>query len=144
MTSDETKLRQCIVNFLSNAFKFTENGQVALLIDSKKIDGKEFVNFDIKDTGIGMTEEQLGKLFDTYTQAERSTSAKYGGTGLGLSISKHFAEMGMGGGVEVTSKVGEGSTFSIFCTKEFHKMKKQLMMKILKILKSRKVKIIYS
>ena len=59
MTSDETKLRQCIVNFLSNAFKFTENGQVALLIDSKKIDGKEFVNFDIKDTGIGMTEEQL-------------------------------------------------------------------------------------
>jgi CheY-like chemotaxis protein len=113
MTSDETKLRQCIVNFLSNAFKFTENGQVALLINSKEIDGKEFVNFDIKDTGIGMTEEQLGKLFDTYTQAERSTSAKYGGTGLGLSISKHFAEM-MGGGVEVTSKVGEGSTFSIF------------------------------
>ena len=60
-----------------------------------------------------MTEDQLGKLFDTYTQAERSTSAKYGGTGLGLSISKHFAEM-MGGGVEVSSKVGEGSTFSIF------------------------------
>ena len=105
MTSDETKLRQCIVNFLSNAFKFTENGQVALVIGSK--------NIDIKDTGIGMTEDQLGKLFDTYTQAERSTSAKYGGTGLGLSISKHFAEM-MGGGVEVSSKVGEGSTFSIF------------------------------
>ncbi len=113
MTSDETKLRQCIVNFLSNAFKFTENGQVALVITSKDIDGKEFVNFDIKDTGIGMSEEQLGKLFDTYTQAERSTSAKYGGTGLGLSISKHFAEM-MGGGVEVSSKVGEGSTFSIY------------------------------
>ena len=113
MTSDETKLLQCIVNFLSNAFKFTENGQVALVIGSKNIDKKEYVNFDIKDTGIGMTEDQLGKLFDTYTQAERSTSAKYGGTGLGLSISKHFAEM-MGGGVEVSSKVGEGSTFSIF------------------------------
>ena len=113
MTSDETKLRQCIVNFLSNAFKFTENGQVALVIGSRNIDKKEYVNFDIKDTGIGMTEDQLGKLFDTYTQAERSTSAKYGGTGLGLSISKHFAEM-MGGGVEVSSKVGEGSTFSIF------------------------------
>ena len=113
MTTDETKLRQCIVNFLSNAFKFTENGQVALVIGSKNIDKKEYVNFDIKDTGIGMTEDQLGKLFDTYTQAERSTSAKYGGTGLGLSISKHFAEM-MGGGVEVSSKVGEGSTFSIF------------------------------
>ena len=113
MTSDETKLRQCVVNFLSNAFKFTENGQVALVIGSKNIDKKEYVNFDIKDTGIGMTEDQLGKLFDTYTQAERSTSAKYGGTGLGLSISKHFAEM-MGGGVEVSSKVGEGSTFSIF------------------------------
>ena len=113
MTSDETKLRQCIVNFLSNAFKFTENGQVALVIGSKNIDKKEYVNFDIKDTGIGMTEDQLGKLFDTYTQAERTTSAKYGGTGLGLSISKHFAEM-MGGGVEVSSKVGEGSTFSIF------------------------------
>ena len=113
MTADETKLRQCIVNFLSNAFKFTENGKVALVIDSVEKEGQEFINFDIKDTGIGMTEEQLGKLFDTYTQAERSTSAKYGGTGLGLSISKHFAEM-MGGGVEVTSEVGEGSTFSIF------------------------------
>ena len=113
MTADETKLRQCIVNFLSNAFKFTENGKVALVIDSIEKEGQEFINFDIKDTGIGMTEEQLGKLFDTYTQAERSTSAKYGGTGLGLSISKHFAEM-MGGGVEVTSEVGEGSTFSIF------------------------------
>jgi signal transduction histidine kinase/DNA-binding response OmpR family regulator len=113
MTADETKLRQCIVNFLSNAFKFTENGKVALVIDSVEKEDQEFINFDIKDTGIGMTEEQLGKLFDTYTQAERSTSAKYGGTGLGLSISKHFAEM-MGGGVEVTSEVGEGSTFSIF------------------------------
>ena len=113
MKSDETKLRQCIVNFLSNAFKFTENGQVALVINLHERDGLEFVNFDIKDTGIGMNEEQLGKLFDTYTQAERSTSAKYGGTGLGLSISKHFAEM-MGGGVEVTSEVGKGSTFSIF------------------------------
>ena len=113
MTADETKLRQCIVNFLSNAFKFTENGKVALVIDSIEKEEQEFINFDIKDTGIGMTEEQLGKLFDTYTQAERSTSAKYGGTGLGLSISKHFAEM-MGGGVEVTSEVGEGSTFSIF------------------------------
>tara|TARA_Y100000817_G_scaffold260047_1_gene214147 strand:- start:4940 stop:7945 length:3006 start_codon:yes stop_codon:yes gene_type:complete len=113
MKSDETKLRQCIVNFLSNAFKFTENGQVALVINTKKIDGNEYVVFDIKDTGIGMTEEQLGKLFDTYTQAERSTSAKYGGTGLGLSISKHFAEM-MGGGVDVTSEVDKGSTFSIF------------------------------
>ena len=113
MTADETKLRQCIVNFLSNAFKFTENGKVALVIDSIDKEGQEFINFDIKDNGIGMTEEQLGKLFDTYTQAERSTSAKYGGTGLGLSISKHFAEM-MGGGVEVTSEVGEGSTFSIF------------------------------
>ena len=113
MKSDETKLRQCIVNFLSNAFKFTENGQVALVINLHERDGLEFVNFDIKDTGIGMNEEQLGKLFDTYTQAERSTSAKYGGTGLGLSISKHFAEM-MGGGVEVASEIGKGSTFSIF------------------------------
>ena len=113
MTADETKLRQCIVNFLSNAFKFTENGKVALVIDSIDKERQEYINFDIKDNGIGMTEEQLGKLFDTYTQAERSTSAKYGGTGLGLSISKHFAEM-MGGGVEVTSEVGEGSTFSIF------------------------------
>ena len=117
MTSDETKLRQCIVNFLSNAFKFTEGGQVALVVETKNIEKQEYINFDIKDTGIGMTEDQLGKLFDTYTQAERSTSAKYGGTGLGLSISKHFAEM-MGGGVEVSSKVGEGSTFSIFVPRE--------------------------
>ena len=117
MSQDETKLRQCITNFLSNGFKFTKNGTVTLDVKSRMIDGVEFIDFAVIDTGAGMSPEGVAKVFEEYTQAERSTSANYGGTGLGLPISKKFAEM-MGGDVVVTSEEGVGSTFTMSVPRE--------------------------
>ncbi|GIR88506.1 MAG: hypothetical protein CM15mP86_19650 [Gammaproteobacteria bacterium] len=96
MSQDETKLRQCLTNFLSNAFKFTKDGTVTLDVEVESKGDLEFINFSVTDTGAGMSPEGVAKVFEEYTQAERSTSANYGGTGLGLPISKRFAEM-MGG-----------------------------------------------
>ena len=117
MSQDETKLRQCLTNFLSNAFKFTKNGKVTLDVRSEIKNDIEFINFSVIDTGAGMSPEGVAKVFEEYTQAERSTSANYGGTGLGLPISKKFSEL-MGGDVTVTSKEGEGSVFSIIVPRE--------------------------
>ena len=117
MSQDETKLRQCITNFLSNGFKFTKNGTVTLDVKSRMIDDEEFIDFAVIDTGAGMSPEGVAKVFEEYTQAERSTSANYGGTGLGLPISKKFAEM-MGGDVVVTSEEGVGSTFTMSVPRE--------------------------
>ena len=108
LTNDQTKLRQILFNMLSNAAKFTKKGTVTLGIT--KYDEK--VRFAVTDTGIGMNAEQLGKVFEEFTQAESSTSKDYGGTGLGLPISKKMTEM-MGGIMEVESQEGEGTTFSI-------------------------------
>ena len=113
MTQDETKLRQCVTNFLSNAFKFTENGLVTLDVSSFVKDDIEMIEFKVTDDGEGMSEEGVAKVFEEYTQAERSTSATHGGTGLGLPISKRFAQL-MGGDVGVSSEKGKGSIFSIF------------------------------
>ncbi len=117
MSQDETKLRQCLTNFLSNAFKFTKNGTVTLDIKSEEVNNVENINFSVTDTGAGMSPEGVAKVFEEYTQAERSTSANYGGTGLGLPISKKFAEL-MGGDVKVTSEEGVGSVFSIIVPRE--------------------------
>ena len=117
MSQDETKLRQCLTNFLSNAFKFTKNGTVTLDIKSEEVNSVENINFSVTDTGAGMSPEGVAKVFEEYTQAERSTSANYGGTGLGLPISKKFAEL-MGGDVTVTSEEGVGSVFSIIVPRE--------------------------
>jgi len=117
MSQDETKLRQCLTNFLSNAFKFTKNGTVTLDIKSEEVNNVENINFSVTDTGAGMSPEGVAKVFEEYTQAERSTSANYGGTGLGLPISKKFAEL-MGGDVTVTSEEGVGSVFSIIVPRE--------------------------
>ena len=117
MSQDETKLRQCITNFLSNGFKFTKNGTVTLDVKSRMIDDIEFIDFAVIDTGAGMSPEGVAKVFEEYTQAERSTSANYGGTGLGLPISKKFAEM-MGGDVVVTSEEGVGSVFTMSVPRE--------------------------
>ena len=117
MSQDETKLRQCITNFLSNGFKFTKNGTVTLDVKSRMIDDVEFIDFAVIDTGAGMSPEGVAKVFEEYTQAERSTSANYGGTGLGLPISKKFAEM-MGGDVVVTSEEGVGSVFTMSVPRE--------------------------
>ena len=109
LKNDQTKLRQILFNMLSNAAKFTKKGTITLQIKPEK---KDNLRFDVIDTGIGMSEEQIGKVFEEFTQAESSTAKDYGGTGLGLPISKKMTEM-MGGKMEVNSKEGKGTTFSI-------------------------------
>jgi CheY-like chemotaxis protein len=113
MRADLVKLRQILLNLLSNACKFTENGTVILAARSDRgPDGDEMLHFTVRDTGIGMTEEQLGRLFEAFSQADASTTRRYGGTGLGLVISRRFARM-MGGDVEVESTPGAGSVFVV-------------------------------
>jgi len=111
MHTDRTKLKQSLLNILSNANKFTENGRITLAAERIQ-NGRTAVRFAISDTGIGMTDEQLGRLFQAFSQAETTTSQKYGGTGLGLAITRNFCQL-LGGDVTVASKPGEGSTFTI-------------------------------
>ena len=111
MLADIVKIRQNLLNLLSNANKFTDHGEVRLTVERVTRDGGDFLRFIVGDTGIGMTPEQLGRLFQAFQQADSSTSRKYGGTGLGLVISKKFSEM-MGGRVWAESEVGKGSTFT--------------------------------
>jgi len=108
MRSDATRLRQVLLNLLSNASKFTERGEITLEVLRQ---GPTLV-FRVRDTGIGMTPEQLGRLFEAFAQAEASTASKYGGTGLGLAISRRFCQL-MGGDVAVESAAGKGSTFTV-------------------------------
>jgi len=108
---DPMRLRQILLNLLSNACKFTKEGEVTLR--ARKVgNGRDIAEFAVNDTGIGMTREQLGKLFQEFSQAEASTAKKYGGTGLGLAITRKLARM-MGGDVTVTSEHGKGSVFSV-------------------------------
>ncbi len=111
--ADPTKLRQVLLNLVSNACKFTERGQVVVRVnprDEPRTDNEVLVQ--VRDTGIGMTQEDLGGLFQPFAQADSSTTRKYGGTGLGLAISREFCRL-MGGDITVTSTPGEGSTFSV-------------------------------
>jgi signal transduction histidine kinase/DNA-binding response OmpR family regulator len=110
LTVDPMRLRQILLNLLSNACKFTKQGEVALRV-KKVFDGRNWVEFAVSDTGIGMTPEQQAKLFEEFTQADSSTARKYGGTGLGLAITRKLARM-MGGDVFVTSEPGKGSVFT--------------------------------
>lgn len=111
--SDMTRLRQILTNLLSNSAKFTENGTISIISSRFKDDTElEYVEIAVQDTGIGMTQEQQDKVFSEFTQADASTTRKYGGTGLGLPISRHFSEM-MGGSIRVSSVVGEGSVFTV-------------------------------
>jgi CheY-like chemotaxis protein len=112
MRADVTRVRQVLFNLLSNASKFTERGTITLRASREPGSAGEAVCFTVQDTGIGMTPEQLGRLFQAFSQAETSTSSKYGGTGLGLAISKMFCEM-MGGGITVASAPGEGTAFTV-------------------------------
>ena len=109
MTADRTRTRQVLLNLLSNASKFTENGIIEL--EAGREDGRWIV-FRVRDTGIGMTGDQLGKVFEAFAQAETTTASKYGGTGLGLAISRRFCRM-MGGDIVAESAVGVGSTFTV-------------------------------
>jgi len=136
MRTDQTKVRQTLFNLLSNAAKFTENGMIRLEVKrvisnqssvvsnqlpvvSPEASGPppitdhcSLITFRVTDTGIGMTPEQMSRLFQAFSQAEASTQQKYGGTGLGLAISRKFARM-MGGDITVQSEAGKGSTFTV-------------------------------
>jgi signal transduction histidine kinase len=105
---DPTKLRQCLFNLVSNAAKFTHNGVISVEATSSD----NLLTFKVKDTGIGMTEAQMAKIFEPFVQADESTTRKFGGTGLGLAITRKLARL-MGGDADVTSKMGLGSTFSL-------------------------------
>jgi PAS domain S-box-containing protein len=109
MHTDLTRVRQVLLNLLSNASKFTDKGSITLRV-RRETEGS--VVFEVRDTGIGMTPEQVARLFEAFTQAEASTSRRFGGTGLGLVISRHFCRM-MGGDVAVASEAGGGSTFTV-------------------------------
>ena len=112
MKADLTRVRQVLLNLLSNASKFTQGGRVSLEADRITMNGGAWVRFRVKDTGIGMTPEQLARLFKAFTQADVSTTRRYGGTGLGLVISRQLCQM-MGGEVTVESEPGTGSTFTV-------------------------------
>ncbi len=112
MRADATKLHQALLNLLSNACKFTEAGLITMEVKTKGLTGIEWIYFSVKDSGIGITPEQLENLFQEFSQADVSTTRKYGGSGLGLAISRQFCRM-MGGDISVTSQAGVGSDFVI-------------------------------
>ena len=112
MHSDLTRVRQVLFNLLSNAGKFTEKGSVTLSVRRGQRDGRDWLTFAVRDTGIGLTPEQRSRLFQAFVQADASTTRKFGGTGLGLAISLRLSEM-MGGTIEVESEPDKGSTFTL-------------------------------
>ncbi|MEM7351771.1 MAG: response regulator [Acidobacteriota bacterium] len=115
LTADETKVRQTLFNLLSNASKFTDQGTITLQARRGPIGGQAAIDgwiFKVSDTGIGMSPEQMEKVFDEFTQADSSTTRRFGGTGLGLTISKMFCQL-MGGDVSVESEEGHGTTFTV-------------------------------
>jgi len=109
---DEFRLQQCLNNLLSNAAKFTKFGGVTLIVKQADIKNKPHLVFAVKDTGIGMSETEVSRIFDPFTQADNSIQREYGGTGLGMTITKNLCEL-MGGRVRVQSKRGEGTTFAL-------------------------------
>ena len=110
--ADLIKLRQILLNLLSNAGKFTHGGEVTFTVMEEQTQGIGWIVFKVSDTGIGMSKEQVDKIFDAFTQADNSTTRKYGGTGLGLTITKRFCEM-MGGSISVESVLAVGSVFIV-------------------------------
>lgn len=111
LTGDPTRLRQILTNLLSNAVKFTDNGEIDVLVSGNKLESTDYeLHFAVRDTGIGISQEDINRLFQPFTQLDSSTSRKYGGTGLGLAISKRLVKM-MGGIIWAESQLGFGSTF---------------------------------
>jgi len=110
--ADFVRLKQCLLNLLSNACKFTQNGVVTFSVTQERREAGSLVVFRVRDTGIGLSDDQVARLFQPFTQADASTTRKFGGTGLGLAITKHLCEA-MGGSISLQSELGQGSTFSI-------------------------------
>ena len=112
MHADITKVRQALFNLLSNAAKFTHEGEIGLSVHAEEIDGEPWIRMAVSDSGIGIRPDKIDQVFEEFSQADDSTTRDYGGTGLGLPISRRFCRM-MGGDIAVESTVGEGSTFTI-------------------------------
>jgi len=112
MTADQTKVRQCVLNLIANAAKFTEKGEIRITARRHSREGIERIEIAVADSGIGIAPENLGKLFQNFSQADAKTGAQFGGTGLGLALSQKLCGA-MGGGISVTSALGQGSTFTI-------------------------------
>jgi CheY-like chemotaxis protein len=110
--ADPIRVRQVLFNLLSNAQKFTEDGRVQVRVRREPVNGRDWVVFEVADTGIGMTAEQQSRIFREFTQADASTTRKYGGTGLGLAISRRLCQL-MGGDIGASSEPGKGSTFTM-------------------------------
>ena len=110
MTADPVRLRQCLFNLLSNAARFTEAGEITIAVECLRERDRDWLVFRVCDTGIGLSREQIARLFDAFTQADPYISAKYGGTGLGLTIVRELATL-MGGTIQIESEPGKGSTF---------------------------------
>jgi len=110
--ADQMRLRQALLNLMSNANKFTDRGTISIDARQGQESGRDWITIAVADSGIGMTPEQMDKLFQEFSQASSKTASKYGGTGLGLVISKRFCQM-MGGDITVESEPGRGSTFTI-------------------------------
>ncbi len=111
VTADQTRVKQVVLNLISNACKFTEKGKITVGVNKILRKGGDLISIDVNDTGIGMSDEQMSRLFNSFVQADSSTTRKYGGTGLGLTISKQLAIL-MGGDVIVNSELGKGTTFT--------------------------------
>ena len=127
--ADQVKVRQALYNLLSNAAKFTHDGSITLNAEREMMDDAEWIVFRITDTGIGLTSEKIVKLFQDFTQADASTTRKFGGTGLGLALTRRFCQM-MGGDVTVSSVPGEGSTFTIKLPAIVHEVKLEIPMDV--------------
>ena len=112
MLGDQTRTRQVVLNLLSNACKFTENGEITITARRSEHGGKDWLTIAVSDTGIGMSEQQIGRIFQEFSQADPSMTRRYGGTGLGLAISRRLCNH-MGGDISVESALGEGSTFTV-------------------------------
>jgi adenylate cyclase len=112
MHADQMRLRQALLNLMSNANKFTDRGTITIDARQGQENGDDWIRLAVTDTGIGMTPEQMAKLFQEFSQASSTTASKFGGTGLGLVISRRFCQM-MGGDITVKSEPGRGSTFTI-------------------------------
>lgn len=116
--TDPLRLRQCLVNLLGNAMKFTTDGTITLSIRAQHREGRPHIRFDVEDTGIGIPKDKQSRIFQPYSQAESAIERMYGGTGLGLTITKKLTEL-LGGEISVASEPGKGSVFSIILPLEF-------------------------